>query len=467
MEQQASTREGLTRWIDAQIVLSRRHMARCVSATGLTRERPEFFQKITPARGSIVADADARTQARPDYFFHWQRDSALVMAAFEALRRMNAMGEISDPFPDFVAFSAELGRLDGRELLRAGRIGRTGDPQLAKYLRRPADLAQAHGDRLRGEARFNPDGTLDILVWARPQFDGPALRAMALLQRTDASPNNAQERELLGGDLDFLTRMSREPCFDLWEERFGHHYHTRLVALAALRRGEAWRLARRETLAARSYRRAADRLAAELDTHWSAAQGHYLAAAKAKGANPRDLDAAIILAVVQARLLSGRHSPLDPRAQATLVKLEDFFGQAFEINRNRLNGHGVLFGRFPGDGYYGGGIFPLTACAAAGFHYRLAALLRKGAALARSADNALFLARCGVPAEGEPATASAERMIARGDSMLDAMRHLVAEDGSLPEQFDKTTGKPASSPDLAMSHAVFVLAAAARREAIG
>ena len=38
------------------------------------------------------------------------------------------------------------------------------------------------GDALLGEPRFNPDGTIDILQWARPQYDGPALRALACLR---------------------------------------------------------------------------------------------------------------------------------------------------------------------------------------------------------------------------------------------------------------------------------------------
>jgi len=459
--------DDLPQWLERQLVASRGHMAACVSATGLSRVRSEFFQKVTPARGSIVAAADADPRSRPDYFFHWLRDSALVMAAFEALRRMNAMGDTPDPFPDFVRFSADLSRLDGRALVREGRIGRTNDPKLAKYLRSAHELAQARDDALRGESRFNADGTLDILVWARPQFDGPALRAMALLQRVDDVSGNAHERELLGGDLDYLARVSREPCFDLWEERFGHHYHTRLVALTALKRGEAWRLSRNELMSARAYARAANQLAGLLDTHWSAAEGHYLAAAKARGASPRDLDAAVILAIVQGRLSSGRHSPLDPRAQATLSKLEDHFAKSFEINRNRAPGLGVLFGRFPGDGYYGGGAFPFTSCAAAGFHYRLASALHGGGALTRAPENAGFLARCGVPPDGEPPAASAERMVRRGDAILAAMRRFVPEDGSLPEQFDKASGLPASAPDLAMSHATFILACAARRAAVG
>ena len=40
------------------------------------------------------------------------------------------------------------------------------------------------------------------------------------------------------------------------------------------------------------------------------------------------------------------------------------------------------------------------------------------------------------------------------------------QDGAMAEQIDKTTGAPASAPDLAMSHAAFVLAYNARRLAM-
>lgn len=456
----------LQAWLDRQLLVSRDRMAACVSATHVTRERPEFFQKITPARGSVLAAMSVGDDERPDYFFHWLRDSALVMAAFEMLRRMGAMGDIADPFPDFVAFSAGLAALDGRALLREGRIGRTGDPKLRQYLRVAAELEIVQGDRARGDVRFNPDGSLDVIYWARPQFDGPALRAMLMTARAIDAVSGPHEQDLLIGDLDYLARVCHEPCFDLWEERFGHHYHTRLVMLAALEGGATWRAGRGETAAAMLYQRVAKELRAALDTHWSEADGFYLAASRAGAATPRDLDAAVILAVAQARIRSGPHSVLDPRAQATLMKLEELFETGFPINRDRPAGLGVLHGRFPDDGYYGGGAFPFTTCAAAAFYYRVAAALRAGSVLARRAENARFLERCGV-APGEPEFDSARKFVARGDAVLAALRRVTPPDGRMAEQIDKTTGAPASARDLPMSHAAFVLACNARRLAAG
>ncbi|WP_367119305.1 glycoside hydrolase family 15 protein [Methylocystis sp.] len=44
---------------------------------------------------------------------------------------------------------------------------------------------------------------------------------------------------MLQFDLDYTLQHWREPCFDLWEEISGDHYHTRLVQYAALADGAA------------------------------------------------------------------------------------------------------------------------------------------------------------------------------------------------------------------------------------
>ena len=69
--------------------------------------------------GAIVASPVlADWDPEPDYFFHWYRDSALVI---DALRRLAADGgldgaEARRHLADFVDFSLSLGALDGRAL---------------------------------------------------------------------------------------------------------------------------------------------------------------------------------------------------------------------------------------------------------------------------------------------------------------------------------------------------------------
>ena len=117
-------------------------------------------------------------------------------------------------------------------------------PDFLQFVREDDDLARAHGDAVVAETRVNPDGTLDISRWARPQHDGPPLRALALLRwvaggQLDA-PLLAEVSALIRFDLEFTLRHWREPSYDIWEEESGHHYYTLRVSAAALGEGAAW-----------------------------------------------------------------------------------------------------------------------------------------------------------------------------------------------------------------------------------
>ena len=112
-------------------------------------------------------------------------------------------------------------------------------PDFVQYLRQDADLAAAHGERIRGETRLNADGTLDISNWARPQHDGIATRALTLMRWLQLPTLEAAVREaalrLLKADLAYTRRHWPEPSYDIWEEDLGLHYYTLCAAAAALR----------------------------------------------------------------------------------------------------------------------------------------------------------------------------------------------------------------------------------------
>src|SRR4029453_9508817 len=67
-------------WIDRQYGLSPQAMLTAVSPTHLLKERPGFGQTIVPKRGSVIASpVMGDWDPDPDYFFHWFRDSAIVI----------------------------------------------------------------------------------------------------------------------------------------------------------------------------------------------------------------------------------------------------------------------------------------------------------------------------------------------------------------------------------------------------
>src|SRR5690349_21213017 len=162
-------------WIEEQARCSAQLMERAISATHLRRVRAPFGQDIVPARGSVLASpAIADWNPEPDYFFHWVRDSAIVMSVVA-----DSMADAADSrerarwaryFEEFVTFSLRLTELEGESAV-ASLNGERIRPEVRKYLRDEAELRALSGETVLGEPRFNADGTVDIFRWARPQFD--------------------------------------------------------------------------------------------------------------------------------------------------------------------------------------------------------------------------------------------------------------------------------------------------------
>ena len=74
--------EPLDLWVDRQYQHAARAMLLSVSALGIVKARPGFGQRVVPKPGSIVASPVlAAYDPDPDYFFHWYRDSAVVIDA--------------------------------------------------------------------------------------------------------------------------------------------------------------------------------------------------------------------------------------------------------------------------------------------------------------------------------------------------------------------------------------------------
>jgi glucoamylase len=435
-----SGNQELDSWIARQFPIAVTNMLLSVSATGLVKRREGFGQTVVPARGSVLASpVPASYDPEPDYFFHWYRDSAVVMDALRLVGTDVARGH----FRDFVAFSLGLDRCDGKRPVADPRWRDAVSPGLVQYLREDAELAAAD---IRDETRVNPDGSRDILRWSRPQHDGIAMRILTVLRWMAGcggfgADTDRQIACLLGDDLRFVLAHWREPGFDLWEEEKAHHYYTLRLQGAALEQGAGWLQRHGEEDAAHAARTDAAEIMRRLDDHWSPQGGFYRSRLGAgSGATPKDLDIAVILAAIHAGG-SGRHSPADARVAATLDRLDALFEAEYPINRARPPGHGPALGRYQGDVYYSGGAYYFSTLGAAEFCYLRACTLDPGPA--------------------------AEALLARGDAYLETVRSYTPTTGDMAEQFDRTTGAQNSARHLAWSYAAFISAVAARRRALG
>jgi glucoamylase len=417
-------------------------LERAISATHLCRRRQRFGQVISPAPGSVLASpVFADWDPQPDYFFHWIRDSALVMRtvaeliedAPDAVERAHWQRH----FADFVRFSLKLIEPDTSCLSALTRASGACSATDQKFLRKEAELRALDGDALLAEPRFNPDGSLDIFHWSRPQYDGPALRALTCLRYLQAGgPLTDELVRLLRRDLEFTVAHAGEPCIGPWEEPEQHanHYYVELVQLAALVHGRAWADKNR----AGKWHTAEQRLRDGLEQYWSE-RHQVLSAMRPTATESADdlLDAATLLAVWDADLPDGPHSIADPRLERTQAAVETLFVREFPINHARTAGPAL--GRSRGDRYFGGGAWYPTTLAAAGLCYRRA---RRDQLRRRD-------------------------LIAQGDAFMATLSELTPADGALSEQIDRSTGTPASASHLTWSYAAFVSTARARRMAVG
>jgi glucoamylase len=435
------TEEDLERWLDRQYQYAAAAMLESVSPVRVVKMRPGFGQTVRPQKGSVVASPVlADWNPEPDYFFHWYRDSALVMDALRLLVNAGSVGpEGLVHFRDFVHFSRSLQRLDGRALTAAPTWRDHCATEFVGFLRSDTDLAMVHGDAVLADTRVNADGTLDISKWTRPQHDGAPLRALAMLRWIrDAALDidlGIDLAELVCADLAFTSRHWHEPCFDIWEEERGLHYYTLRVSAAALEAGAHWLEHRGDSDAAQSYRAQGQAIRSKLDGFWLPDTGYFRSRILSSGSrSPKELDISVVLAAIHAAGEGVPHTVRDPRMQGTLTRLELLFDAAYPINHARSERAAPAMGRYSGDVYFSGGAYYFSTLGAAEFCFRAAL---------QSAD--------------------ADTWIKRGNAFLETVREFTPPAGDMSEQFDQRTGVQTSARHLAWSYAAFITCIAARR----
>lgn len=450
--------ESLDQWIERQYRQARAAMLPSLSPVEIVKQRPGFGQTVMPKKGSIVASPVlASYDPDPDYFFHWFRDSAVVIDAVRLLRADGSLSEMAalEYFRDFVHFSLSLFELDGCALVVSPGWRTAVAADFAKFVRPDEELEGVRGVLVSAEARVNPDGTLDISRWGRPQHDGPPLRLLAILRwLRDVGLDGelaARAAALVRADIAFTRSSWQTPSVDIWEEEKGHHYYTLRVAAAALQEGAAWLESQhgaQDIADAQGCRTDAQEILRMLDGYWLPDAGHYRSRAlEGTMRSAKDLDIAVIFAAIHAAGFAedGAHTVHDPRMQATLARLEELFSAEYPINSTRPPGRGPAMGRYKGDVYYSGGAYYFSTLAAAEFCFRAAVRLPVGSS------------------KGEVVVD--QTLMDRGDSFLETVRAYTPSSGDMSEQFDQKTGAQTSAKHLAWSYAAFISCIVARRDA--
>ena len=141
----------------------------------------------------------------PNYYYYWIRDSSLsIRPIIDIYYKTN----------DFKYFKYILNYIEFEyELLSLQTISGNGEPKV------------------------NVDGTAFNDSWGRPQNDGPAIRGYTMIIIYNIIKNqfpslaNKLVLPIIENDIKYICSVINTPCFDLWEEKYGWHFYTRLVQL--------------------------------------------------------------------------------------------------------------------------------------------------------------------------------------------------------------------------------------------
>jgi glucoamylase len=411
-------------WIERRRAGAVRALRRAVSATDLVRTREPFGWTVRPARGSILASArTASWDPEPDYFHHWVRDAAVALMAWpEAMASSDERGWWAEAFADHVRFSLALSDPERRGP-PANPLRATTRADHLRFLRPDEELAALRGSAWLEEPRFGAGGGPDPERWGRPQDDGPALRASAVMRVTGAVPAlaSAEAERLVERDLAHLVRVAGRPCIGPWEDGPERRVGFTLIAQwDALDRRAARHAAAGREAEARDLAAAADAVMRLIE---ATADPGSEAWRESVEAPPERVDAGTVLAILHAGRREGPLAMGAPRTRATVAALERGFA-GWPVSTCGA----VAMGRWAGDDFAGGNPWYPVTLGCAELHYRIG-------------------------------TAEA---VAKAEAWMALLESVAPEGDDLPEQLDRVTGEPRSCLGLTWSAAAFLGAAAAR-----
>ena len=298
------------------------------------------FQKkgITP--GVVIASPSKKD---PNYFYHWVRDAAITMKCVILLYKKQKINfdylvKIFNNYIQVEYKNQHLNTLSG-----------LGEPKVHVNL-----------------TPFNDP-------WGRPQNDGPALRALVLMEyleilhekkfRHNALDKNIVHilydskyptHSIIKKDLEYISINFNKPGFDLWEEIYGFHFYTLKVQEKALSEGSKLAKQLNDPQASDWYSICANKVKHILNNFY--VDNRIISSVY----NLEDYslfrkdDASIVLAYL--------HTNTDPDTylENTITDLINLFRDEYKINKEFDM---YLIGRYQGDHFYGGNPWVLLSAA--------------------------------------------------------------------------------------------------------
>ncbi|TFK62257.1 glucoamylase [Pluteus cervinus] len=406
---------------------------------------PSGSQSQGAFAGVVIASPST---VNPDYLFSWTRDSALVF------------GELINEFTS------------GRDTTLRSQIDNyVGSTQQIQQIPNPSGTVTTGG---LGEPKFNINETAFTEPWGRPQRDGPALRASALILWADflLSENNASYVvntlwPLIQLDIDYVAGNWNQSTFDLWEEVDSSSFFTTAVQHRSLRLGSSLASAIGQTSVVSGYTSQAANILCFLQSYWNTAG--FITANTGGGRSGKDSNT-ILTSIhtfdASAGCDAATFQPCSDKALANLLTYVNSFQGLYTINSGIPSGQAIATGRYPEDVYFNGNPWYLTTLAVAEQLYdALIVWNQQGSITVTSISQPFFSLFFPSIATGTYTSSSSTfaTLVNAIQIYADGFVAIVAEftplNGGLSEQF---VGTPVSANDLTWSYAAMLSVAGAR-----
>lgn len=419
---------------------------RAISVQGvLNNIGPDGSKASGAGAGVIIASPSTEN---PDYFYTWSRDASLTM---KMVIDEFLLGEtkFESYIEDFIHSQAVL-----------------------QTVTNPSGTFLPNGVGL-GEPKYNVDLTRFNGAWGRPQRDGPALRAIALIAYSNWLVSNDQEDKaktvvwpVISNDLSYVGQYWNSTGFDLWEEVQGSSFFTTQNQFRALVEGDA--LAKSLGVECTGCDQAPQVACFLNEAYWN---GEYFIANINidTGRTGKDANTALgsIAAFdVNAKCDDPSIQPCNSRALSSFKAFVDAFRDpsVYPINEGVPQSEGIAVGRYTEDVYFDGNPWYLITAGAAEFLYDAVAQWKTQDSLTIDETSLAFFQDIYSTAEAKTYTSSSDEFAAiltavttYADSFVAVIQKYAPADGSLAEQFTKNTPfAPTSAADLTWSYAAFV-----------
>ncbi|KAL5612956.1 hypothetical protein BROUX41_003966 [Berkeleyomyces rouxiae] len=421
----------------------------------ITTGRPIALSKLLCNIGSSGCSAQGASagivvaspsKSNPDYWYTWTRDAALVLK--EIIDNVNTDTDLLLPVIQDYA---------------------TSQAQLQTVTNPSGTFATGAG---LGEPKFYVDMTQFTGAWGRPQRDGPALRATALIGYYNYLLDNELSTDcklwqVIQNDLNYVAQYWNNTGFDLWEEVQGSSFFTVGAQYRALVEGSA--LAARLGKAHSGYDAVSPQILCYLQTFWSSSKG-FIVSNVQTGTSRTGLDANTPLTSIHlfdpsAGCDDATFQPCSPKQLITTKKLVDSFRSVYSINSGKAAGTAVAVGRYAEDVYYNGNPWYLCTLAVAEQLYdsvitwkALGSITVTSTSLPFFTDLLPSLTAGTYTSDSETFKSIITAVTNYADDFVGVVKTYTPSDGSLAEQFDKSSGSPLSAHDLTWSYAAFLSA---------